>query len=131
MTILLSPRRAGALASLGIGLLFCSSKDLSAQQTAATAKPVVRVATIGHESHGKSTLTTAITRVLSDMGEARFASYMEVANAPEITVQGTKLAGAQLEYETQKAHYVHVDCRTAADCEKLLSGAVKLDGVEA
>ncbi|HEV8577744.1 MAG TPA: GTP-binding protein [Thermoanaerobaculia bacterium] len=122
--------RASALVSLSFSLLFCCAMEISAQQgSAQPSKPVVRVATIGHQDHGKSTLAAAITRVLSDTGGAKLASYNELANASEISVQGVKLAAAQVEYETEKARYVHVDCRAAADCEKLLSGKVKLDGV--
>ncbi len=105
-------------------LLLFASLPAAAQP----AKPVVRVATIGHQDHGKSTLTAAISRVLAS-GD-NFASYSEISNASEITVQGVRLNAAQVEYETGAAKYLHVDCRASEDCTKLLSSPkVKLDGV--
>jgi elongation factor Tu len=122
-------RRASTWIAVGSFLLLCCAPKVSAQP-AREAKPIVRVATIGHQDHGKSTLTAAITRVLSDTGGAKFASYNEIANSSEIDVQGVKLAAAQVEYETAGARYRHVDCRTADDCSKLLSSEpIELDGV--
>jgi elongation factor Tu len=83
-----------------------------------SAKPVVKVAVAGHQDHGKSTLTAAITRVLSDAGGAKLASYEELSASPV----------ARVEYETEKARYSHADCRTDEDCKKLLSEG-KLDGI--
>lgn len=82
------------------------------------AKPLVKVAVVGHQDHGKSTLTAAITRVLSDSGRAQLGSYHEISQA----------AVARVEYETAKARYAHADCRTNADCAKLLAQG-NLDGI--
>ena len=82
------------------------------------AKPLVKVAVVGHQDHGKSTLTAAITRVLSDSGRAQLGSYHEISQA----------AVARIEYETAKARYAHADCKTNADCAKLLTQG-KLDGI--
>lgn len=102
----------------------------SGEISAPSAPPAVKIATLGHQSHGKSTLTAAITRVLSDAKSARFASYDEISNAEETSIQGVRLAAARVEYETAKARYEHLDCRTNADCEKLLSSKkIELDGV--
>lgn len=129
MSELFRPCRAGTLISAGLFLMFCCSREISAQSAQST-KENVRVATIGHEDHGKKTLTAAITRVLSDTGQAKVVSYDEIAKSSEITFQGVKLAATLVEYETKKARYTHVACRSVDDCKKLLSSdGVKLDGV--
>ena len=81
-------------------------------------KPLVKVAVVGHQDHGKSTLTAAITRVLSDTGGAKLGSYSEISQSSK----------ARVEYETAKARYAHVDCRTNEDCQQILS-AEKPDGI--
>jgi hypothetical protein len=93
------------------------------------SKPTTRIVTLGHEFHGKSTLTAAITKVLYKTGGAKFVPYEDIENPPEIEVQGIKVAAAQVEYETDKARYIHIDCRSHSDYTKLLtSTGVMLDG---
>jgi elongation factor Tu len=87
-------------------------------QAEQAAKPAVTVAVLGHQGAGKSTLTAAITRVLSDSGDARIASYHELSTATRTRV----------EYETAKARYTHVDC-AADDCGAMLTSPdTRLDG---
>ena len=111
-------------------LLGSQASQLKEEIRETFAKPVLTVAVLGHEGHGKSTLTAAITRVMSATGAAKSVSYDQIANSSEITMQGITLAGAVVEYGTHRAHYIHIDCRAEADCVKLLSSReVKLDGV--
>ena len=105
-------------------LLFCCPTDFIAQtlnRPTHQPKPTIRVLTLGHENHGKSTLTAAITKVLYKTGRAKFVPYDDIENPPEIEVQGIKVAAAQVEYETDKARYVHIDCRNHSDYIKLLT----------
>jgi elongation factor Tu len=112
--------------------LFCCSSDFIAQtrnRPTPQSKPTIRVLTLGHENHGKSTLTAAITKLLYKTGGAKFVPYEEIENPPEVEVQGIKVAAAQVEYETDKARYIHIDCRSHSDYTKLLtSKGVALDG---
>jgi elongation factor Tu len=92
-------------------------------------KPHVNVGTIGHVDHGKTTLTAAITHVLSQKfgGEAR--GYDQIDNAPEEKARGITINTAHVEYETQKRHYAHVDCPGHADYVKnMITGAAQMDG---
>jgi elongation factor Tu len=92
-------------------------------------KPHVNVGTIGHVDHGKTTLTAAITKVLSTKfgGEAR--AYDQIDNAPEERARGITIATAHVEYETEKRHYAHVDCPGHADYVKnMITGAAQMDG---
>ncbi|TKB23598.1 elongation factor Tu, partial [Desulfopila sp. IMCC35006] len=73
-------------------------------------KPHVNVGTVGHIDHGKTTLTAAITRVLSLKGQAAFTDFSEIDKAPEEKERGITIATAHVEYETTKRHYAHVDC---------------------
>ena len=111
--------------------LFCCPSDSIAQtrnRPTYQPKPTIRVLTLGHENHGKSTLTAAITKVLYKTGGAKFVPYDDIENPPEAEVQGIKVAAAQVEYETDKARYIHIDCRSHSDYTKLLtSKAVGLD----
>lgn len=92
-------------------------------------KPTIRVLTLGHDNHGKSTLTAAITKVLYKTGRAKFVPYEDLENPPEIEVQGVKFVGAMVEYETDKARYEHIDGRSNSDYQKLLApGGVALGG---
>jgi elongation factor Tu len=117
---------------LGMILLFCCQPAFIAQaQNSPTRqpKPTIRVVILGHDSHGKSTLTAAITKVLYKTGGAKFVPYDDIESPSEVVVQGIKVAAAQIEYETPKAHYVHVDCRSNSDYTKLLtSEGVAMDG---
>ena len=92
-------------------------------------KPHVNIGTIGHVDHGKTTLTSAITRVLSNQGFAEFRSYDSIDNAPEEKERGLTIAIAHVEYETGKRHYAHIDCPGHADYIKnMITGAAQMDG---
>ncbi|CAI5702643.1 hypothetical protein KXD40_009459 [Peronospora effusa] len=92
-------------------------------------KPHVNVGTIGHVDHGKTTLTAAITKVLSETGGAEFTSYADIDKAPEERARGITISTAHVEYETAKRHYAHVDCPGHADYVKnMITGAAQMDG---
>ena len=92
-------------------------------------KPHVNVGTIGHIDHGKTTLTAAITRVLSQAGKAEFTPFDEIDKAPEERERGITIATAHVEYESEKRHYAHVDCPGHADYIKnMITGAAQMDG---
>jgi elongation factor Tu len=92
-------------------------------------KPHVNVGTIGHVDHGKTTLTAAITKVLSQVGQAEFTAYDQIDKAPEERERGITIATAHVEYETDKRHYAHVDCPGHADYVKnMITGAAQMDG---
>lgn len=92
-------------------------------------KPHVNVGTIGHVDHGKTTLTSAITLVLSKNGPTQFRPFDSIDNAPEEKARGLTIAIAHIEYETEKRHYAHVDCPGHADYIKnMITGAAQMDG---
>ena len=92
-------------------------------------KPHVNVGTIGHVDHGKTTLTAAITRVLSSKGWAKFVAYDQIDKAPEERERGITIATAHVEYESENRHYAHVDCPGHADYVKnMITGAAQMDG---
>ena len=92
-------------------------------------KPHANVGTIGHVDHGKTTLTVAITKVLSEKGGADFVPYDQIDKAPEERERGITIATAHVEYETDKRHYAHVDCPGHADYVKnMITGAAQMDG---
>jgi len=92
-------------------------------------KPHVNVGTVGHIDHGKTTLTAAITRVLSLKGQASFTDFSDIDKAPEEKERGITIATAHVEYETEKRHYAHVDCPGHADYIKnMITGAAQMDG---
>jgi len=92
-------------------------------------KPHANVGTIGHVDHGKTTLTAAITKVLSEKGGAEFVAYDQIDKAPEEKERGITIATAHVEYETDKRHYAHVDCPGHADYVKnMITGAAQMDG---
>ncbi|KAL2896775.1 Elongation factor Tu mitochondrial [Bienertia sinuspersici] len=93
------------------------------------SKPHVNVGTIGHVDHGKTTLTAAITKVLSEGGSAKAIAFDEIDKAPEEKKRGITIATAHVEYETAKRHYAHVDCPGHADYVKnMITGAAQMDG---
>jgi elongation factor Tu len=92
-------------------------------------KPHVNVGTIGHVDHGKTTLTAAITEVLSKKGWADFIPFDQIDKAPEEKARGITIATAHVEYQTEKRHYAHVDCPGHADYVKnMITGAAQMDG---
>ncbi|WP_123054731.1 elongation factor Tu [Clostridium sp. JN-1] len=92
-------------------------------------KPHVNIGTIGHVDHGKTTLTAAITMVLSKEGKASATKYDEIDKAPEEKERGITINTSHVEYETDKRHYAHVDCPGHADYVKnMITGAAQMDG---
>jgi len=92
-------------------------------------KPHVNVGTIGHVDHGKTTLTAAITTVLSKTGQAEARAYDSIDNAPEEKERGITINTAHVEYQSAKRHYAHVDCPGHADYVKnMITGAAQMDG---
>ncbi len=92
-------------------------------------KPHVNVGTIGHVDHGKTTLTAAMTRVLSAQHGGDVKAFDEIDNAPEERARGITIATAHVEYETDERHYAHVDCPGHADYVKnMITGAAQMDG---
>jgi elongation factor Tu len=92
-------------------------------------KPHVNVGTIGHIDHGKTTLTAAITKVLSERVGGQSMSFEEIDNAPEEKERGITIATSHVEYETENRHYAHVDCPGHADYVKnMITGAAQMDG---
>jgi elongation factor Tu len=92
-------------------------------------KPHVNIGTIGHVDHGKTTLTAAITKCLSESGGATFMAYEDIDKAPEEKARGITINTAHVEYETANRHYAHVDCPGHADYIKnMITGAAQMDG---
>lgn len=92
-------------------------------------KPHVNIGTIGHVDHGKTTLTSAITKVLAEKKFAEFLAYDQIDRAPEERDRGITIAIAHVEYQTEKRHYAHVDCPGHADYVKnMITGAAQMDG---
>ncbi len=92
-------------------------------------KPHVNIGTIGHIDHGKTTLTTAITQILSEKGMAQAKSFYDIDNAPEEKERGITINTSHIEYETDNRHYAHIDCPGHADYIKnMVTGAAQMDG---
>lgn len=92
-------------------------------------KPHLNVGTIGHVDHGKTTLTAAITAVLSKKGYAKVRAFDEIDNAPEERERGITISTSHVEYESDKRHYAHIDCPGHADYVKnMITGAAQMDG---
>lgn len=92
-------------------------------------KPHVNVGTIGHVDHGKTTLTAALTKCMSERFGGEFKAYDQIDNAPEERARGITIATAHVEYESENRHYAHVDCPGHADYVKnMITGAAQMDG---
>ena len=100
-----------------------------AKETFQRNKPHVNIGTIGHVDHGKTSLTAAITKVLSQKGRAKFRDYASIDNTPEEKARGITINSTHVEYETDTRHYAHVDCPGHADYVKnMITGAAQMDG---
>jgi elongation factor Tu len=100
-----------------------------AKETFDRSKPHVNIGTIGHVDHGKTTLTAAITQVLSKKGLAAIRDFSSIDNAPEEKERGITINTSHVEYATEKRHYAHVDCPGHADYVKnMVTGAAQMDG---
>jgi len=100
-----------------------------AKQKFERTKPHCNVGTIGHVDHGKTTLTSVMTMVLSKAGSTGFRAFESIDNAPEEKARGLTIAIAHIEYETEKRHYAHIDCPGHADYIKnMITGAAQMDG---
>ena len=92
-------------------------------------KPHLNVGTIGHVDHGKTTLTAAMTMILSKKFGGEVKTYEQIDSAPEEKARGITINTAHVEYETSKRHYAHVDCPGHADYIKnMITGAAQMDG---
>ncbi len=100
-----------------------------AKEKFARTKPHVNIGTIGHVDHGKTTLTAAISKTLSEKGFADFTPFDKIDKAPEERERGITISIAHIEYETENRHYAHVDCPGHADYVKnMITGAAQMDG---
>ena len=100
-----------------------------AKETFDRSKPHLNIGTIGHVDHGKTTLTAAITKVMSDAGYSEARSFDQIDNAPEEKERGITINTSHVEYETANRHYAHVDCPGHADYVKnMVTGAAQMDG---
>ncbi len=100
-----------------------------AKATYDRSKPHLNVGTIGHVDHGKTTLTAAITKVLSDAGYSEASAFDQIDNAPEEKERGITINSSHVEYATANRHYAHVDCPGHADYVKnMVTGAAQMDG---
>ncbi|XP_067683498.1 elongation factor Tu, mitochondrial-like [Haliotis asinina] len=121
-------------------LLYCSRRSFSfsvarfaqpagQKKTFSREKPHINIGTIGHVDHGKTTLTAAITKVLSEEAKADMKRYEDIDNAPEEKARGITINAALVEYETNNRHYGHVDCPGHADYIKnMITGTAQMDG---
>jgi len=100
-----------------------------AKETFQRKKPHINIGTIGHVDHGKTSLTAAITKVLSEQGGGKYRDYASIDNSPEERARGITINSTHVEYETPTRHYAHVDCPGHADYVKnMITGAAQMDG---
>ncbi|PIL31604.1 hypothetical protein GSI_06306 [Ganoderma sinense ZZ0214-1] len=115
--------------SVGRSLVFSRGYAEAAPSKFSRAKPHLNIGTIGHVDHGKTTLTAAITKVLSEKGAASFTDYAQIDKAPEEKARGITINSAHVEYESDTRHYGHIDCPGHADYIKnMITGAAQMDG---
>ncbi|KAI0721270.1 elongation factor Tu [Cerioporus squamosus] len=120
---------APACRTVGRSLIFARGYAEPASTKFSRAKPHLNIGTIGHVDHGKTTLTAAITKVLSEKGAASFTGYAEIDKAPEEKARGITINSAHVEYESDTRHYGHIDCPGHADYIKnMITGAAQMDG---
>jgi elongation factor Tu len=113
--------------ALPSGINFVSRRGYA--EAFSRAKPHLNIGTIGHVDHGKTTLTAAITKVLSTHGGAKFTDYASIDKAPEEKARGITINSTHVEYETKLRHYGHIDCPGHADYIKnMITGAAQMDG---
>jgi elongation factor Tu len=118
-----------AAVSIGKQSLNKQKRITMSKETFKRDKPHVNIGTIGHVDHGKTTLTAAITDILSKRGLAQAKKYDEIDGAPEEKERGITINTAHVEYETDSRHYAHVDCPGHADYVKnMITGAAQMDG---
>lgn len=105
------------------------NQTLRSLSTYVRTKPHINIGTIGHVDHGKTTLTAAITKILSEQGNAKAMNYEDIDKAPEERARGITINATHVEYETANRHYAHVDCPGHADYVKnMITGAAQMDG---
>lgn len=128
-------RRMGAFSALRTNVMKQNNLVLGGTIPYATfakydrSKPHLNVGTIGHIDHGKTTLTAAITKYLSEEGTSKFQDYSDIDKAPEEKARGITINAATIEYESATRHYGHVDCPGHADYVKnMITGAARMDG---
>uniref|UniRef100_A0A671VQ34 Elongation factor Tu n=1 Tax=Sparus aurata TaxID=8175 RepID=A0A671VQ34_SPAAU len=118
-----------ALLSCRMQLFIRRTFAAEAKKTYSREKPHVNIGTIGHVDHGKTTLTAAITKVLSGAGGANYKKYEDIDNAPEEKARGITINASHVEYTTANRHYAHTDCPGHADYVKnMITGTAQMDG---
>lgn len=106
---------------------FLRLKQSNLLSTYNRTKPHINIGTIGHVDHGKTTLTAAITKVLSESGQAKAVAYEDIDKSPEERKRGITINATHVEYETANRHYAHVDCPGHADYVKnMITGAAQV-----